>query len=77
MEEPHFCWNKSEMTSYSDNGYDVTNYFDALKNSWPILCSYQFECCQMPHALLQLIFTKFYDFKHNYIGHVLKLKIWG
>ena len=30
-----------EMTSYSDNGYDDTNYFVVLKSSWPIPCSYQ------------------------------------
>ena len=32
---------KLEMTSYSDNAYDVTNYFVVLESSWPILYSYQ------------------------------------
>ena len=32
---------KLEMTSYSDNAYDVNNFFVALKISWPILYSYQ------------------------------------
>ena len=30
-----------EMKSYSDNAYDVTNFFVALKSSWPIVYSYQ------------------------------------
>ena len=29
-----------EMTSYSDNAYDITN-FVVLKRSWPIFYSYQ------------------------------------
>ena len=32
---------KLEMMSYSDNAYDVTNLFVALKSSWPVLYSYQ------------------------------------
>ena len=32
---------KLEMTSYSDNAYDVTNFLVVLKSSWPILYSYQ------------------------------------
>ena len=31
---------KLEMTSYSENGYDVNNSF-FLKISWPVLYSYQ------------------------------------
>ena len=31
---------KLEMTSYSDNAYDVT-FFVLLKSFWPILYSYQ------------------------------------
>ena len=29
------------MTSYSDNAYDVTNFFVVFKKSWPILNSYK------------------------------------
>ena len=43
----HFRWNeweiresKSEMTSYSDNAYDVIIFF-VLKSSWHILYSFQ------------------------------------
>ena len=32
---------KLEMTSYSENAYNVTNFFVVLKSSWPILFSYQ------------------------------------
>ena len=32
---------KLEMTSCSDNAYDVTNFWVVLKISWPILYSYQ------------------------------------
>ena len=32
---------KLEMTSYSDNADDITNFFVVLKSSWPILYSYQ------------------------------------
>ena len=31
---------KLEMTSYSDNAYDVTNFLVVLKSSWPILYFY-------------------------------------
>ena len=30
---------KLEMISYSDNDYDVTNFFVVLKSSWPVLYS--------------------------------------
>ena len=32
---------KLDMTSYSDNAYDITNFFVVLKSFWPILYSYQ------------------------------------
>ena len=32
---------KLEMTSYSDNAYDVIICFVVLKSSWPVLYSYQ------------------------------------
>ena len=37
---------KLEMTSYSDNAYDVTNIFIVLNSSWPILypCFVVVEC---------------------------------
>ena len=35
------CRLELEMTSYSDNVYDVTEFFVVLKSSWPMLCSYQ------------------------------------
>ena len=48
MEKPHFRWieweireSKLEMTSYSDNAYNVTDFFFVLKSSWYILYSYQ------------------------------------
>ena len=41
MEQVELREPKLEMTSFSDNAYDVTKFFVVLKSSWPILYSYQ------------------------------------
>ena len=39
---------KSEMMSYSDNAYGITNFFVVLKSSWPTLYSYQVSLLSDP-----------------------------
>ena len=47
---------KSEIMSYLDNAYDITNFFVVLKSSWPkrYSCPAKFHCCQMPNARVKL-----------------------
>ena len=40
--------------SYSDNAYDITNFFVVLKSSWPILYSTKFHCCQTTNGRVKL-----------------------
>ena len=61
MEKPHFRWNeglksalKLEMTSYSGNTYDITNFFCFFKVLDLYFIPTKFHCCQTPNGRVKL-----------------------